>query len=145
MGYLARDGVLFMWNVCLVTQLCPTLCNPMECSPPGSSVHGDSPGKNTEVSCHALLQEIFPTQGWSPGLLHCRQILYHFSHQWDAGLRIWFSMQLRDAVYDLFSKEKKKCPSRSYWCYTLTQGCWNLGIVSEASCISVVEDSVSKA
>ena len=31
-----------------VTQLCPTLCDPMDCSPPGSSVHGDSPGKNPE-------------------------------------------------------------------------------------------------
>ena len=35
---------------CLVAQLCPTLCDPMECSPPGSSVHGDSPGKNTGVA-----------------------------------------------------------------------------------------------
>jgi len=49
----------------------------MNCSPPGSSVHGDSPGKNTGVGCHALLQRIFPTQGSNPGLLHCRQILYH--------------------------------------------------------------------
>ena len=40
-----------------------SLCNPMDCSPPGSSVHRDSPGKNTGVSCHALLQGIFPTQG----------------------------------------------------------------------------------
>ena len=47
---------------CLVTQSCLTLCNPMDCSPPGSSVHGDSPGKNTGVGCHALLQGIFPTQ-----------------------------------------------------------------------------------
>ena len=31
--------------------------------------------------CHALLQEIFPTQGLNPGLPHCRQILYHLSHQ----------------------------------------------------------------
>ena len=30
-----------------VAQLCPTLCNPMVCSLPGSSVHGNSPGKNT--------------------------------------------------------------------------------------------------
>ena len=37
-------------------QLCLTLCNPMDCSPSGSSVHGGSPGKNTEVGCHALLQ-----------------------------------------------------------------------------------------
>ena len=37
-------------------QLCPTFCDPMDCSPPGSSVHGDSPGKNTGVGCHALLQ-----------------------------------------------------------------------------------------
>ena len=48
--------------LCLVTQLCPTLCNPMDCSPPGSSIHGDSPGKNSRVGCHALLQGIFPTQ-----------------------------------------------------------------------------------
>ena len=38
-----------------------TLCDPMDCNWPGSSVHGDSPGKNTEVGCHALLQGIFPT------------------------------------------------------------------------------------
>ena len=41
----------------------------------------DSPGKNTGVGCHALLQGIFPTQGSIPGLLHCRWILHHLSHQ----------------------------------------------------------------
>ena len=35
-------------------QSCLTLCDPMNCSPPGSSVHGDSPGKNTAVDCHFL-------------------------------------------------------------------------------------------
>ena len=40
----------------------------------------DSPGQNTGVGCHALLQGIFPTQGSNPGLLHCRQILYSLSH-----------------------------------------------------------------
>ena len=53
----------------------------MDCSPPGSSIHGDSPGNNTGVGCHALLQGIFPTQGSNPGLPHCRRILYHLSHQ----------------------------------------------------------------
>ena len=52
----------------------------MDCSPPGSSVCGDSPGKNTEEGCHAL-QGIFQTQGSNPGLLYCRQIFYHLSHQ----------------------------------------------------------------
>ena len=51
----------------------------MDCSLPGSSIHGDSPGKNTRVDCHALLQGIFPTQGLKPRLPHCRQILYHLS------------------------------------------------------------------
>ena len=50
-------------------QLCLILCNPMDCSPPGSSVYGDSPGKNTRVSCHALLQGISPTQGSNQNLL----------------------------------------------------------------------------
>ena len=66
--------------LCLVAQSCPTLWDPMGCSPPGSSVRGDSPSKNTAVGCHALLQRIFPTQGLNPGLLHCRQILYHLSY-----------------------------------------------------------------
>ena len=48
--------------LCLVTQLCLTHCDPMDCSPPGSSVHQNSPGKDTGVGCHALLQGIFPTQ-----------------------------------------------------------------------------------
>ena len=50
-------------------QSCLTLCDPMDCSPPSSSVHGDSPGKNTGVGCHALLQGIFPIQGSNPHLL----------------------------------------------------------------------------
>ena len=42
--------------LCLVAQLCLTLCSPMDCSPTGSSVNGDSPGVNTGVGCHSLLQ-----------------------------------------------------------------------------------------
>ena len=51
----------------LVNQLCLTLCNPMDCSPPGSSMHG--------------ILRIFQTQGSNLGLLHCRKILYHLSYQ----------------------------------------------------------------
>ena len=40
----------------------------------------DSPGQNTGLGSLSLLQGIFPTQGLNPGLLHCRQILYHLSH-----------------------------------------------------------------
>ena len=49
----------------------------MNCSPPDSSVHGDSTGKNTGVGCHALLG-IFPTQGLNPGLPHWRWIFLSF-------------------------------------------------------------------
>ena len=74
---------------CLVAQWCPNLCDPMDCRPPGSSVHGDSPGKNSGVGCHALLQGIFPTQGSNPSLLHCRWILYHLSHQGSPRILEW--------------------------------------------------------
>ena len=67
--------------ISLATQSCPTLCDPIDSSPPGFSVHGDFPGKNTGVGCHVLLQGILPTQGLNPGLLHCRWILYCLSHQ----------------------------------------------------------------
>ena len=68
-------------GLCLVAQSCLTLCSPVDCSLPGSSVHGDSPGKNTGVDCHALLQGIFPTPVLNPGLPYCRQILYCLSYQ----------------------------------------------------------------
>ena len=62
--YVIASLKSFHSNVlCLVTQSCPTLCDPMYCSPPGSSVHGDSPGKNTGVGCHALLQGDLPNPG----------------------------------------------------------------------------------
>ena len=67
--------------LCLATQLCPTLCNPMDCRPPGFSVHGDFPGKNSGEDYHALLQGIFPIQGSNQGLPHCRQMLQHLSHK----------------------------------------------------------------
>ena len=67
--------------VCLVSQSCPTLCDPMDCRPPGSSVPGDFPGKNTGVGCHGLLQGFFPTQGSNPGLPHCRRVLYQLNHK----------------------------------------------------------------
>ena len=65
----------------LVPQSCLTLCDPMEyiaCQVPLSM---EFSRQDTGVGCHSLLQGIFPTQGSNPGLLHCRQILYHLSHQ----------------------------------------------------------------
>ena len=65
-------------------QSCLALCNPMDCSLPGSSVHGDFPGKNTGRGCHFLLRGIFLTQGSNSYLLClllCRWILYLLSHQ----------------------------------------------------------------
>ena len=56
--------------VCSGAQSCQTLCDAMNCSPPGSFVHGNSPGKNTGVGCHTLLQGIFLTQGSNQCFLH---------------------------------------------------------------------------
>ena len=74
---------------CLVIQSCLTLCDPMDWSPPASSVHEDSPGKNTGVGCHALLQGIFPTQGSNPGLLYHRWTLYCLSHHGSPRILEW--------------------------------------------------------
>ena len=61
---------IYVLLLCLVTKLCPTLCDAMDCSPPGSSVHG-------------ILQAriFFPTQGLNLHFLHCRWIHYN----WDTG------------------------------------------------------------
>ena len=57
-----------------------TLCDPVDCSPAGPSVHRNCPGNNTGMGCHALLQVIFPTQGSNLHLCvsHIgRWVLYH--------------------------------------------------------------------
>ena len=63
----------------LVIQSCPTLCNPMDCSLPGSSVCGILQGNYTRVGCHSLGD--LPNPGLNPGLPHCKQVLYQLSHQ----------------------------------------------------------------
>ena len=68
------------FSLLLVSQSHLTFCNPVDYSPPGSSCLWDSPGKNTGVGCHSLLQGIFPIQGSKPGLPHCKQSLYYLSH-----------------------------------------------------------------
>ena len=86
-----------MHLLCLVAQSCPTLYDHTYFSPPGISVHGDSPGKNTGEGSLSLLHGIFPTQGSNPGLPHCRQILNHLSHQGSPLLTI-SSVQLLSRV-----------------------------------------------
>ena len=73
----------------LIAQYCATFCDPMDYSPPGSSIRGDSPGKNTGVGCLTLLQGIFPIQGSNQGLPHCRRILYCLSHQGSPRILEW--------------------------------------------------------
>ena len=90
-----------MYVLCLVAQSCLTLCNPTECSPPGSSVHGEFSRKEYWSGCQTLLQGIFPTQGLNSDLLHCRQILYRLSHQGSPRKQKWVAYP--------FS-------SRSSWC-----------------------------
>ena len=66
--------------ILLVAQLCLILCDPIDCSPPGTSVHGILQGRILGVGCHSLYQGIFLTQVSNQGhLLHFRQILYHLS------------------------------------------------------------------
>ena len=76
------------WNYVTIVLVC---CQGAGSSPDSLQPHGlwparllcpwDSPGKKTGVGCHFLLQGIFPTHGSNPRLLHCRQFLYHLSHQ----------------------------------------------------------------
>ena len=60
------------------------LCDHVDCSPPGSPVHEESPDRNTGVGCHVPLQEpdLFPTQGLNTDLWHCRWIRHHLYQMW---------------------------------------------------------------
>ena len=84
--------------LCLVAQ-CLTLYDPTDYSPPGSSFHVASPGKNTGVGCHALLQRIFPIQRSNPGLPHCREILYHLSYQGSPRILEWVAYPFLQQIF----------------------------------------------
>ena len=80
--------------MCLVTQSYPTLCDPVNCSLPGSSVRGVFQARILEWV--AILFSRGPNQGSSPGFLHCcRHILYHLSHQ---GSPDFFYSQRKETV-----------------------------------------------
>ena len=73
-------------GICTCAQSCLTLCNPMDCSPSGFSVYGDSPGKNTGVGCHFQSRgSSQPRNGTWVSYTSClgRQILYHCT-TWEA-------------------------------------------------------------
>ena len=79
-----------------------------------------SPGRNTGVGYHPLLQGIFPTQGSSPGLLHCRQILYHLSHQgspcrWDQS-----SKEMHSKSFSIHTSNSSAVYQLSEWSETLS-------------------------
>ena len=92
--------------MCFVSQTCSTLCNPTDCSPPGSSVHGILQSRILEwLPCPP--PGIVPTQGQTPGLPHGRQTLHHLSHQESQRIPEWVacpfsrgSSQLRNQTGD---------------------------------------------
>ena len=57
--------------------------------PHGLSRPWNSPGHNIGMGSLSLLQGIFPTQGWKPGLPHCRRVLYQLSHNGSPRIREW--------------------------------------------------------
>ena len=71
----------------------------------------DFPGKNTGVGCHFLLQEIFPTQELNLGLLHCRQTLYHLSHQGSASLDFEVKRQISKHLYQFLESSPENLHS----------------------------------
>ena len=75
-SFLPLNMVLCM----LVARLCPTLCDPMDYSPPASSVHGILQARILAWE-DPFSRGIFQTPKSNPGLLLCRGILYHLSHQ----------------------------------------------------------------
>ena len=69
---------MYAWSV---TQLCPTLCDPMDCNLSGYSDHRIFQARMLEWVVISFSRGIFLTQGSNPGLLHCRQTLYHLRHK----------------------------------------------------------------
>ena len=119
----------------LVAQSRPILCDTMDCNPPGCSVHGESPGKNTGMDCHALLQGICPTQGLNPGLLHCRWILYCLSQQESPRILEWVTYPFCRGISWPRNQTGASCIAGGFFTSWTTREAWLTMIIS--SCIHV--------
>ena len=115
--------------LCLVTQLYLTLGDPVDCSPPGFSVHEDSPGKKTGVGCHALLQGIFPTQESNPGLSHCGWILCHLSHQESPKNTGVGSLSLLQGIFPTQELNQGLLPCRQILYQLSNPGAWSTSLI----------------
>ena len=103
-----------------VTRLYPTLHDPLDCSLPGSPVHGILQARILEWMAIALsrecslLQGIFPSQESNPGLPHCRRILYHLSHQRSLRILEWEAYPFSRASSQLRSQTGVPCTAGAF-------------------------------
>ena len=122
----------------------------MDCSTPGSSVHGDSPSKSPGMGCHALLHWIFPTQGLNPDLPHCRQIVYCLRHQglYSISLILSWLFGVRQELTILSSHQSLKSIMRDYrlkshgillksltWSFSVSGFCLCNGKILDIMCV----------
>ena len=118
----------------------------MDCSLPGSSVHGNSPGRNTGVGCHALLQGIFPTQVSNTGLLHCRWILYKLSHQRSPRILEWVAYPFSRGTSGSRNRSGVSCFAGGFFTSWATQeapGLVKLGLITHIFRYAVFRYSVN--
>ena len=95
----------------MCTQSCVTLCNPMDCSPPGSSVHGIFQARILEWVAISSSRGIFPTQGLNLCLFIGRLILYYCTtweappkpllHKWSITFKIFESLYSLLVIYNI--------------------------------------------
>ena len=97
--------------LCLVTQSCLTLRNPMDCSLPGSSVHGILQARILEWVAFPFS----PTQGSNPGLLRCRQIIYHLSYQGSPRILEWVAYPFSRDSYQLRNWTRVSCITSGFF------------------------------
>ena len=102
-------------------------CDPVDYSPPGSSVHGISPGKNTGMGCHFPLQVIFPNQGSNSSLLHWQADSLPLSHRISKVNRLHISTPLHfDSFTFIITKDRNVFTLQCLWPFCA--GCY-IGLV----------------
>ena len=111
-GHISRQE----W-VSEVAQLCPTLCNPVDWSLPGSSIHGIFQARVLEWVAISFSKRSSLTQGLNPGLPHCRQTLYRLSHlgSQNYNSKRYMNPYVHSIIIHIAKTWKPKCPSRDEW------------------------------
>ena len=124
--------------LCLVAQSCPILCSPVDCSHPGSAVHGILQERILEWVAMSSSRGSSQPRGSNLDLPHCRRILYHLSYQGSPRILEWVAYLFSRGSFRLRDQTRVSCVADRFFISKATREAPALAIIRIKSCWNTI-------